>query len=104
MNKNFVYIADSDIHGRGLFTNTQIDNDTKIIEVADLKRYNEKKYWISKFGRLVNHKKEGNCVLKKEAGKFYLYSNRVILQHEELTSDYSVLPFPFKSDVSEYNN
>jgi SET domain-containing protein len=87
-----------------LFTKNSIYSNTKIIEAADLKRYKQGKFFISKLGRLINHKKDANCILKKEGEIFYLFSNRNILEHEELTCDYSLLSSPFKSDISKYDN
>lgn len=96
-------VRKSKIHGRGLFTDEFIPENTRITLVADLKRHNAGKNWITKLGRLVNHKKNGNCVLKRtEDGNYVMYAKRNIDAGEELTSDYSILPKPFKSDVTGY--
>lgn len=96
-------VRKSKIHGRGLFTDEFIPQDTRIMLVADLKRFHQKKNWITKLGRLVNHSRNGNCILKrKEDGTYVMYAKRNIDAGEELTSDYSMLPKPFKSDVTGY--
>jgi hypothetical protein len=97
-----IYIAYSQIHGKGVFTANKIESDTSIFLVADLNRHKKNLDWITFFGRFVNHKKNGNCVLKKEGEKYYLYSKKDIEPNEELTSDYSVLEYPFKSDIIGY--
>lgn len=97
-------VRPSKIHGRGLFTDEYIPQDRRIILVADLKRHRAGKSWITKLGRLVNHKKNGNCILKRniDDDTYVMYAKRDINAGEELTSDYSVLPKPFKSDVRGY--
>lgn len=97
-----LYIGKSPIHGNGIFTYKFIPKDTQLFLVADLQRYHEGGKWISQLGRLINHQKDGNTFLKKHGNLFVLYSNRDIYVGEELTSDYSVLPKPFKSDVTGY--
>ena len=97
-----LYIGNSSIHGKGVFTKDRIEENCFIFEVADLEKYKSGKAWISRRGRYVNHQKEGNCKLVKEGDIFSMYSNRVILQNEELTSDYTVLPFPFSNNVNGY--
>jgi SET domain-containing protein len=100
--KTYVYIDDSDIHGKGIFTVKDIPVDTKLFLVADLERYYDGLQWITKSGRLVNHQKNGNCILKKEGSCFFIYSCRNIKADEELTSDYTLLPKPFKNTVTGY--
>ena len=100
--KTYVYIKNSDIHGNGIFTAKNIPLNTKLFLVADLERYFDGLTWITKSGRLVNHQKNGNCSLKKEGSCFFLYSNRNINVNEELTSDYTILPKPFKNTVEGY--
>lgn len=95
-------VRKSKIHGKGLYTDELIPQGTRIILVGDLKRFKQGKHWITKLGRLVNHSKKGNCYLKREEDSYVLYAGRHINGGEELTSDYSVLPKPFKSDVTGY--
>lgn len=95
-------VRQSKIHGRGLFTDEFIPQDKRITLVADLNRYHQGKNWITKLGRLVNHKKNGNCILKRHENSYVMYAKRNIDAGEELTSDYSILSKPFKNDVTGY--
>jgi len=97
-----LYIGNSSIHGKGVFTKDRIEENCFIFEVADLEKYKSGKAWISRRGRLVNHQKEGNCKVIREGDIFNLYSSKNILPNEELTSDYTVLPLPFNSNVNGY--
>ena len=96
------YKDNSKIHGFGLFTNDYIKKGVKIIEVADLKRFHQNLDWITAKGKLVNHSKNGNCSVNVVMDKYYLVSIRDIEPNEELTSDYSVLEYPFKNDIQSY--
>jgi len=95
-------IRKSKIHGRGLFTDELIPQGTRIILVGDLNRFRQGKAWITKLGKMVNHNRKGNCILKREEDSYVLYAGRHINGGEELTSDYSILKKPFKSDVTGY--
>lgn len=95
-------VRKSRIHGKGLFTDELIPKDTRIILVGDLNRFRQGKKWITNLGRMVNHNRKGNCVLKREEDAYVLYAGRNINGGEELTSDYSILKKPFKSDVTGY--
>ena len=97
-----IYIAYSQIHGKGVFTANGVEKDSRIFLVADLIRHKSKLDWITFLGRFVNHQKNGNCVLKREGEKYYLYSIKDIEPNEELTSDYSLLDYPFKNDITGY--
>ncbi len=99
-----IFIRESNIHGRGVFTDTPIGAGVNIFLVADLSRYKKFPTWITKIGSMVNHDNHPNCVLKKQGNKFYLYTNRDLSPHEELTADYRLNPAPFKSDVTGYKN
>ena len=96
------YKDNSKIHGFGLFTNDYIKKGVKIIEVADLKRFYQNLDWITAKGKLVNHSKNGNCSVNLVMDKYYLVSICDIEPNEELTSDYSVLEYPFKNDIQGY--
>lgn len=97
-----IYIAYSQIHGKGVFTANKIEKETCIFLVGDMSRHEKKLDWITFLGRFVNHQKNGNCILKKEDNQYYLYAERDIMPNEELTSDYSVLEYPFKNDITGY--
>lgn len=99
---SYLFIDNSKIHGRGLFTNIDIPINTRLFLVGDLMRYYQDLTWITDLGRLVNHQKNGNCILLREGNFFILYSCRNIKANEELTSDYTTLPKPFKNTVDGY--
>lgn len=100
---NKLIIAPSKIHGRGVFTKVKIPNGTRMFVVADLKEYENGGNIMTVFGKLVNHKWDSNCEFKEgDNGLVYLNSIKNIYPKEELTIDYSILPFPFKSDVTGY--
>lgn len=71
---------------------------------ADLNEFEKGGNIMTRFGGLVNHIKSPNCEFTEEDkdGMVYLRSLRNINKGEELTIDYSILPFPFKSDVTGY--
>lgn len=98
-------IRTSKIHGRGVFSKVKIPKGTQMFLVADLKEY-DKRDIMTVFGKLVNHKRDANCDLTDgdDNGLVYLRSLKNIYPNEELTINYAILPFPFKSDVSGYRN
>jgi SET domain-containing protein len=98
------YKQKSEIHGIGLFTYEKIKEGDVIMEVADLNRFYKNMEFITNKGKLVNHKKDCNCYINLVIDKYYLLANRDIEPNEELTADYSVLEYPFKSDVTGYKN
>ena len=82
-----IYKNKSKIHGIGLFTDTEIKKGDFILLVADINRLNSSREFITIRGKLINHKTDCNC-----------------FTNEELTTDYSLLKYPFKSDVTGYKN
>jgi len=98
----YLYVANSPIHGKGVFAKFTIEKNTGLFLVADLNRYKKRKGWITKLGKLVNHQLDGNCFLRKVGSLYILFSNRTINPNEELTSNYTVLPKPFKNTVNGY--
>ncbi len=99
-------IEPSKIHGVGIFTKDPIPKGTKMFLAADLNEFEKGGDIMTRFGGLVNHTKTPNCEFKEDgnSGLVYLHSLRNIYKNEELTIDYSVLPFPFKSDITGYKN
>lgn len=97
-----LYVKNSEIHGKGLFTESVIQKNTCILIVADLKRHHYGQEWLTKEATLINHQKNCNTYLKRHGDKVYLYSSREIEIDEELTSDYSVLPPPFKNNTEGF--
>ena len=103
------YKQKSEIHGIGLFTDAEIKKGDYIIEVADLKRFYQDAFispslvdFISSKGKLVNHKKDCNCSMSLIIDKYYLIAIIDIEPNEELTIDYSLLQYPFNSDVKGF--
>lgn len=77
-----------------------------MFSVADLNEYEKGGNIMTRLGGLVNHIKSPNCEFTDgdDKGLVYLRSLRNIRAGEELTIDYSILPFPFKSDIDGYKN
>lgn len=96
------YKQKSEIHGIGLFTDAEIKKGDSIIEVADLKRFYQDVDFITSKGKLVNHKKDCNCSMTLIIDKYYLIAIIDIEPNEELTIDYSLLQYPFNSDVKGF--
>ena len=99
-------IQPSKIHGVGIFIKEPIPKGTRMFLAADLNEYEKGGSVMTRFGGLVNHTKSANCEFTEgdDKGLVYLRSLRNINKGEELTIDYSILPFPFKSNVSGYKN
>lgn len=96
-------IAPSKIHGVGVFTKVNIPKGTRMFLVADLNEYEKGGNIMTRLGGLVNHIKSPNCEFKEEYdGLVYLRSLMNIDKGEELTINYKILPFPFKSSVTGY--
>ena len=96
------YKQKSEIHGIGLFTDAEIKKGDSIIEVADLKIFYQDVDFITSKGKLVNHKKDCNCSMTLIIDKYYLIAIIDIEPNEELTINYSLLQYPFNSDVKGF--
>ena len=92
-----LYISDSNIHGKGLFTSTPLKND----EFVFVGIYNN--ITISHYGHFINHQKEPNCKIKLENGDFNVYAIKPIKKDEELTVDYDLNPEFIKKSQPEWN-
>ncbi len=99
-----IFITKSPIHGEGVFTNAPIMAGTRLFKVADLSRRNRFPTWITRIGSKVNHQERGNCFLKKSGDVFYAFASRYIAPFEEITSDYTKVPKPFKTDTTGFKN
>ena len=99
--KDKFYIAESQIHGLGIFTSVGITKGTQLF-VAAYNDFVKGKFRITNYGKMVNHQKNGNCELKKLNDSYILVAIKDIKSNEELISDYSKLEYPFKSNVSDY--
>jgi len=85
-----VYISDSLIHEKGIFSKNKIDPDTPIFLAADLSIIKS-----SPSAQFINHSDSPNCFLAatgNDLTKAWLASNRKIEKDEELTLDYNSLP------------
>jgi SET domain-containing protein len=98
-----VYVADSGIHGKGLFAGTlissgawiglyegeeTIENGTHVLWVQQSNGDDGEDLWLGYDGcnelRYLNHSAQPNCEMDGQE----LYAARDIVAHEELTIDY----------------
>lgn len=85
-----VYVSDSLIHEKGVFSKNEIASGTAIFLAADLSIIKS-----SPSAQFVNHSDTPNCFLASTGNdltKAWLASNRKIEKDEELTLDYKSLP------------
>ncbi len=90
----YVYAAQSPIHGKGLFAAIDISEDVTLGRLQGMPTEEEGTYvlWLSrKVGleltnefRFINHSSDPNCALTG----LDVVTLRAIAQHEELTHDY----------------
>jgi len=92
-----LYISDSNIQGKGLFTNTSLKND----EFVFVGIYNN--ISISHYGHFINHQKEPNCKIKIEDGDYNVYTIKPINKNEELTVDYDLNPDFLNKSEDKWN-
>jgi len=100
-----LFVNKSNIHGSGLFTKVPVQKGTQMCMVADLNKYSEGDSIMTRLGSLINHnRKNANCEFFEydDNGLVFLRSVRDIIKGEELTINYNILPFPFKSDTTGY--
>ena len=99
-----LYISDSNIHGKGLFTSTPLKNDEFVF--VGIYKCNSSKLFnssISHYGHFINHQKEPNCKIKLENGDYNVYSIRPINKNEELTIDYDLNPEFLNKSEEKWN-
>lgn len=89
------HIKKSKIHGRGVFASESIECGDYIFMVRDTQNLTER-------GRFVNHQKNGNCGLINVDGQYWLMAIQDIDKDSELTSDYSILKFPFSNKTEGF--
>lgn len=88
-----LYTDNSDIHGKGLFTKTNIPKGSRILLVADFNKYStDPKNVITPLGKFINHINSANTEVKLINNFGYLFSLNDIAAGEELTVDYKTLP------------
>jgi len=60
---------------------------------------------VTKLGKYINHSKSPNLLIKVSRWKYYLFTSRTVLRGEELTIDYSTLPWKnFQEKVYKFNS
>ena len=83
-------VRPSKIHGHGVFTNKQLNNDDIIgLMLKGIKSISFAKFRRTTLGRYVNHHPEANVILQKHGNDYYLVANRSIEKDEELVTDYT---------------
>tara|TARA_Y100000034_G_C6772737_1_gene344806 strand:- start:59 stop:394 length:336 start_codon:yes stop_codon:yes gene_type:complete len=82
-----IYIEDSYIHGKGLFTK----NDLKEGDIIGVSHVSYDRFWYQVFpiGIFYNHSPSSNCIVKTEGNVNLFIAIRDIYKHEELTVDYT---------------
>ena len=80
-----LYISDSNIQGKGLFTNTSLKNDEFVF--VGIYKCNSSQLFnssISHYGHFINHQKEPNCKIKLENGDYNIYTIKPINKKDGL--------------------
>lgn len=112
MNKNIeamsyrqdLYISDSNIHGKGLFTNSLLKSNEFVF--VGIYKCNSSQLFnssISHYGHFINHQKEPNCKIKLENGDYNVYTIKPINKNEELTIDYDLNPDFLNKSEQKWN-
>lgn len=101
-----LYVGDSNIHGKGLFTKTNIPKGSRIMLAADFNKYpNDHENVITPLGKFINHINSANTEVKISGKLGYLYSTQDIASGDELTADYKKLPNNiFNKDIDGFKN
>lgn len=96
-----LYIDNSKIHGKGLFTKIDIPKNTKIILAADFNETNTDNI-VTYLGSYINHINDANCNVKMENNLAYLMANQDISKNTELTVNYKTLPNIFDKNIDGF--
>ena len=86
MMKN-IYVGNSDIHGRGIFTTDGLVAGD-IVGVSHV-TYDRVWYQVFPIGIFYNHSLEPNCIVTVDDNVNLVVTNRDIDKDEELTVDYT---------------
>ena len=87
-----VEVKKSNIHGIGIFSKKKINKNTKI-DIGIQYYYNVIPYITKNFGSLINHSYEPNCHLEMYNNNYYVTSNKIINNKEEITLNYNKTPW-----------
>jgi len=97
--ENSLYISDSPIHGKGLFTKINIPANTQILLVLDFKKHKVN----TVLSQHVNHSSnKANAKVIEDGSKLILVTTKDIKANEELTVDYHKLPVIFNRDTTGF--
>lgn len=102
--ENSLYVSNSPIHGKGLFTKTNIPAGTPILTALDFEAYKagDENNNLSKY---VNHSSNKENIKVIESGhKMILVATKDIKPNEELTTNYKKLPVIFDRDTTGFVN
>jgi len=86
MMKN-IYVGNSNIHGRGIFTTDGL-KEGDVIGVSHVS-YDRVWYQVFPIGIFYNHSLKPNCIITTDDNVNLLVTNRDIDKDEELTVDYT---------------
>lgn len=110
--EEYLYVADSPIHGKGLFAAKNIPADAALFITGYLKpllyagKYPMTNAWIlmkvTDLCKLVNHSPNANTAMVQDGNVIWLFSLREIKAGEELTADYERLPHYYNRDVTGF--
>jgi hypothetical protein len=102
--ENSLYVSNSPIHGKGLFTKTNIPAGTPILTALDFEAHKagDENNNLSKY---VNHSSNKENIKVIESGhKMILVATKDIKPNEELTTNYKKLPVIFDRDTTGFVN
>ena len=80
-----IYIANSKIHGQGVFAGKNFQAGEKIgVAVTNIKPFIR-----TKIGEMINHSDKSNSIIKENSGFFILFASKNINKFSEITLDYN---------------
>lgn len=99
--ENLYYIGKSNIHGKGVFSNTDLPTGTVVGPACYF--YPPIKTVITGMGKFINHSKQPNCrVVQTTQNEWVLVANQNIKDDTELTIDYNNNPWFLKKAEPNY--
>ena len=82
-----IYVGNSNIHGRGIFTTDGL-KEGDMIGVSHVS-YDRTWYQVFPIGIFYNHSIKPNCIIRPDGNVNLVVANRDIDKDEELTIDYT---------------